>query len=82
LSPITAGAISSSTAWTAFLTPLPPYRSPPSRSSTASCSPVDAPEGTAAPRERPVDQSYLDLDCRIAAGIEDLAGPNLLDNRH
>jgi len=38
--------------------------------------------GHRSPRERPVDQSYLDLDCRIAAGIEDLAGPDLLDNRH
>ena len=38
--------------------------------------------GHRGPRERPVDQSYLDLDCRITAGIEDLAGPNLLDNRH
>src|SRR5699024_6883723 len=32
---------------TAFSTPLPPYRpATPSRSSTASCSPVEAPEGT------------------------------------
>ncbi|SKW43028.1 Uncharacterised protein [Mycobacteroides abscessus subsp. abscessus] len=30
------------------MTPLPPYRASPSRSSTASCSPVEAPEGTAA----------------------------------
>ena len=29
-----------------------------------------------------VDQSYLDLDGRVASGIEDLAGPDLLDNRH
>ena len=38
-----------STLWTAFCTPLPPKRAlSPSRSSTASCSPVDAPLGTAA----------------------------------
>ena len=34
-------------------TPLPPYAAPPSRSSTASCTPVDAPEGTAARPTRP-----------------------------
>ena len=39
---------------TALLTPLPPYRASPSRSSTASKAPVDAPEGTAA---RPSDPS-------------------------
>ena len=43
------------TALTAFSTPLPPNRSlSPSRSSTASCAPVDAPDGTAA---RPVAPS-------------------------
>jgi hypothetical protein len=36
------------TFFTAFKTPFPRYAFPPSRSSTASCSPVDAPEGTAA----------------------------------
>src|SRR5215207_7457195 len=39
---------------TALLTPLPPYRLSPSRSSTASKAPVEAPEGTAA---RPSDPS-------------------------
>jgi hypothetical protein len=29
-----------------------------------------------------VDQGYLDLDGRVTSGIEDLAGPDLLDNRH
>ena len=38
----------SATFATAFVTPLPPHAEPPSRSSTASCTPVDAPEGTAA----------------------------------
>src|SRR5262245_6729677 len=47
--PVSSGPIVSSTAETAFSTPLPPKRrGSPSRSSTASCSPVDAPEGTAA----------------------------------
>src|SRR6185503_7543620 len=47
--PCNAGAITSLTLRTAFNTPLPPYRFlSPSRSSTASCSPVEAPDGTAA----------------------------------
>src|SRR3954463_15117749 len=46
--PTSSGPITSSTAFTAFATPLPAYRPPPSRSSTASNAPVDAPEGTAA----------------------------------
>src|ERR1700677_279702 len=46
--PVTACAISPSTFCTARVTPLPDQRSPPSRSSVASNSPVDAPEGTAA----------------------------------
>jgi hypothetical protein len=42
-----AGAIVLTTFATAFSTPLPPYRLlSPSRSSTASFSPVEAPEGT------------------------------------
>src|SRR4051812_30347518 len=40
--------MTSSTPSTALFTPLPPYRSPPSRSSTASKAPVEAPLGTAA----------------------------------
>src|SRR3954464_10540418 len=40
--------MTSRTPSTALVTPLPPYRSPPSRSSTASKAPVDAPLGTAA----------------------------------
>ncbi len=48
-SPVTASAISLFTLPTAFSTPLPRKRlGSPSRSSTASCSPVDAPDGTAA----------------------------------
>ena len=43
-----SGAMISLTFSTAFSTPFPKNSAPPSRSSTASCSPVDAPEGTAA----------------------------------
>src|SRR3954452_3001111 len=46
--PATASAISPLTFPTACVTPLPPYGSPPSRSSVASNSPVEAPLGTAA----------------------------------
>src|SRR5690606_2998475 len=47
--PLRASKISPLTASTALPTPLPPHRSlSPSRSSTASWAPVDAPEGTAA----------------------------------
>ena len=46
--PFRAAAISPFTFSTALDTPLPPQASPPSRSSTASNSPVEAPEGTAA----------------------------------
>jgi hypothetical protein len=49
--PPIASAISPLTFPTAFVTPLPPQASPPSRSSVASNSPVEAPDGTAA---RPV----------------------------
>ena len=47
--PISSGAIMPLTLATAFRTPLPKYLSgSPSRNSIASCSPVDAPEGTEA----------------------------------
>src|SRR4051794_410256 len=46
--PFTLSASSPFTFPTAVLTPLPPKASPPSRSSTASNSPVDAPDGTIA----------------------------------
>jgi hypothetical protein len=46
---MSSGAISSITALTAFSTPLPRYRDlSPSRRSTASKAPVEAPEGTPA----------------------------------
>ena len=54
-SPISASCIGPLTAAAAFRTPLPRYRdASPSRRSTASNSPVDAPEGTAA---RPIEPS-------------------------
>ena len=53
--PAKASKISPLTASTAASTPLPPYRdASPSRFSTASCAPVEAPDGTAA---RPRDPS-------------------------
>ena len=51
--PFSASAISPLTLATAFESPLPPQASPPSRSSTASNSPVEAPEGTAAHPDAP-----------------------------
>src|SRR4051794_29362090 len=51
--PATADAISPLTFATAVATPLPIHASPPSRSSVASNSPVDAPEGTAARPQAP-----------------------------
>ena len=44
--PSIMGAISRFTFFTALRTPFPPYRSSRSRSSSASFSPVDAPDGT------------------------------------
>ena len=52
--PTSALAMSSLTFATAFETPLPAQASPPSRSSVASNSPVEAPEGTAARPVAPV----------------------------
>ena len=51
--PVSALAISPLTLATALPTPLPTHSSPPSRSSTASNSPVEAPEGTAATPRAP-----------------------------
>src|SRR3954451_1639561 len=53
LAPWSASAISLLTWETAFPTAFPPYSSPPSRSSTASYSPVEAPDGTAASPRAP-----------------------------
>src|SRR5689334_4597535 len=55
--PSIAGAIVWITALTALPTPLPPQRSPPSRSSTASKAPVEAPLGTAARPNAPSSSS-------------------------
>src|SRR5674476_1354316 len=64
--PIRAGRISSRTASTACSTPRPPYRlGSPSRRSTASKAPVEAPEGTAArakvPSSRRISTSTVGL---------------------
>src|SRR5215213_2383283 len=53
---------------TALLTPLPPYRLSPSRSSNAS--------------KGPVVEDDLDLDRWVAAGVEDLARPDELNTGH
>src|SRR3954463_1460653 len=89
--PATVEAISPFTFATAVLTPLPAHAEPPSRSSTASNSPVDAPDGTP-PRPRPRRppppprragrERDLDLDCRVAAAVEHLPGMYLLDLTH
>ena len=60
-------------------TPLPPYAAPPSRSSTASCTPVEAPDGTAARPSAPDSSRDVDLDGRVAARVEDLAGVDVGD---
>ena len=64
-SPRMRSAISPFTWATARPTPFPAHASPPSRSSTASCSPVEAPEGTAAapnaPESRPTSTSTVGL---------------------
>src|SRR2546429_9980746 len=55
--PSSRGPITSFTFFTASSTPLPPNRfGSPSRSSTASCSPVEAPLGTAARPAAPLDR--------------------------
>ena len=64
-------AISPLTLATALRTPLPPYRAlSPSRSSSASRSPVDAPDGTAARPNAPPSSVDVDFDRRVAARIE------------
>src|SRR3954454_16783166 len=56
-SPRTACAISPLALATAAETPLPSHALPPSRSSTASCTPVDAPDGTIAVTRAPATTS-------------------------
>src|SRR5664279_4562852 len=58
--PTRASAISPLTLPTAVSTPLPPYRDlSPSRNSTASLDPVDAPDGTPARAVVPVSYTHL-----------------------
>ena len=81
--PTSSGPISSSTAETAFSTPLPPKRSgSPSRSSTR----LVLARGRARRHGRAgqcaVVERDLDLDRRVAPRVEDLACPDLLDDRH
>jgi hypothetical protein len=53
----------------------------PSRSSTASCTPVEAPEGTGA-AARAVFQDHLGLHGRVAAAVEHFAGDDVGDGGH
>jgi hypothetical protein len=57
------------------------HAEPPSRSSSASCTPVEAPEGTAARRRARLERD-LDLDGRVAARVEDLPRVRARDARH
>ena len=80
--PMIAGPSGWLTLSTAFETPLPSQRFlSPSRSSIASCSPVDAPLGTAA-RPLPARGLDLDFDRGVAARIEDVAGEDGGDLAH
>ncbi len=80
--PRTASKISPFTFATAFVTALPPKASPPSRSSTASWTPVEAPDGTAARPWAPDFEHHVDLDGGVAARVEDLAGVDVGDAAH
>ena len=65
---------------TAVSTPLPPKRAlSPSRSSTASWAPVEAPRRHRRPADRAVVEDDVDLDRRVAARVEDLAGVDEVD---
>ena len=81
--PATADAISPFTFATAPLTPLPAHADPPSRSSTASNSPVDAPDGTTARPDAPdasatststVGLPRLSSTCRACTCLISLTG--------
>ena len=64
-------------------TPLPPHISlSPSRSSTASWAPVEAPEGTAARPKAAVIQDHIHFHRRIAPAVENLAGDDVGDVGH
>ena len=80
--PCSAAAISPRTFSTACETPLPPQGSPPSRSSSASWTPVEAPEGTAARPTRARLEHDVGLDGRVSARVEDLPRVNCRDRRH
>ena len=67
---------------TACCTPLPPKRFPPSRSSTASCIPVDSARWSDGPAASPRTEDHLGFNRRIAAGIEDLSPNHVLNGAH
>jgi hypothetical protein len=65
-----------------LVTPLPEKASPPSRSSVASNSPVEAPDGTGGAPAGARAQGELDLHGGVAPGVEDLPGVDGLDLAH
>ena len=70
------------TPWTAWVTALPPYSSFPSRRSTASNAPVEAPLGAAARPSVPSSSDHLGLKGRVAPGVQDLPGEDRFDGSH
>ena len=80
--PVSAAAISPLTLATARETPLPAQASPPSRSSTASNSPVEAPGGHRRQAAGAGLERDFDLDGRVAARVEDLARVDGGDGAH
>ncbi len=81
--PMSLGAITFVTFLTAFCTPLPRKRFlSPSRSSMASCSPVLAPQGTAARPDRAAAQRHVHFHGWITARVENFARQNFFDFRH
>ena len=80
--PTSASAISPSTWATARETPLPSQSSPPSRSSTASCSPGRRARRHRGEPERTRVEADLDLDGRVPPRVEHLPGVDVDDLAH
>ena len=77
-----ASAISPFAFATAFMTPLPSHAAPPSRSSVASNSPVEAPEGTAARPIAPPTSVTSASTVGLPLRVEDLARFDAFDLGH
>jgi hypothetical protein len=80
--PRTAAAISPRTFSTARPTPFPPHSGPPSRSSSASWTPVEAPEGTAARPNAPDSSRTSASTVGLPRRVEDLPRADLGDAAH